>query len=130
MPTNIRPSMIPETPSPIPVIMTAVEKITPLAGLPGPEREWLARHGQEIRISAGDVLFEEGGPAEELILILKGELHVRRTRSGNMSLFIGRSGQMTGLLPFSRMTNYGRPGLRRAGLLGARIPQRPFPCHA
>jgi len=110
MPTNIRPSMIPETPSPIPVIMAALEKITPLAGLPAPEREWLARHGQEIRIQAGEVLFEEGAPAEELMLILKGELHVRRIRSGPMALFIGRSGQMTGLLPFSRMTSYGGQG--------------------
>ena len=44
------------------------------------------------------------------MLILKGELHVRRIRSGPMALFIGRSGQMTGLLPFSRMTNYGGQG--------------------
>jgi len=110
MPTNIRPTMIPETLTPVPVIMAALEKITPLAGLAAPEREWLARRGQEIRIQAGDVLFEEGAPAEELMLILKGELHVRRIRSGPMALFIGRSGQMTGLLPFSRMTNYGGQG--------------------
>jgi signal transduction histidine kinase len=110
MQTNVRALMIPETPSPIPVIMAALEKITPLQGLSAPEREWLAQHGQEIRIPAGEVLFEEGAPAEELMLILKGELHVRRIRSGPMALFVGRSGQMTGLLPFSRMTSYGGQG--------------------
>ena len=108
--TNIRPSMIPETPTPIPVIVAALEKIAPLQGLPLAEREWLARHGQEVRFPAGEILFEEGAPAEELMLILKGELHVRRIRSGPMALFIGRSGQMTGLLPFSRMTTYGGQG--------------------
>jgi signal transduction histidine kinase len=102
--------MIPETPSPVPVIMAAIEKIAPLQGLPAEDREWLARNGREIRIRAGEILFEEGAPADELMLILKGELHVRRIRSGPMALFIGRSGQMTGLLPFSRMTNYGGQG--------------------
>jgi len=109
MPIDIS-SYIPETPSSVSVIMDALQKIAPLQGLPPEDREWLARHGQEIRVKAGDILFEEGEPAEQLMLILKGEVHVRRTRNGPMALFIGRSGQMTGLLPFSRMTSYGGQG--------------------
>ena len=110
MSTAIPASMIPETPTPVPVIMAALEKVVPLQGLPAADREWLASHGQEVRAKAGEVIFEEGQPAEHLILILKGEIHVRRSRSGTMALFIGRSGQMTGLLPFSRMTNSGGQG--------------------
>ena len=110
MSTTIPASMIPETLTPVPLIMTALEKVVPLQGLPAQDREWLARHGQEIRLKAGEVIFEEGQPAEHLILILKGEIHVRRTHTGPMALFIGRSGQMTGLLPFSRMTNSGGQG--------------------
>ena len=110
MPIDLPPSMIPENPTAIPVIMAAIEKVAPLQGLAPEDREWLARHGREIRIKAGEILFEEGAPADELMLILKGELHVRRIRSGPMALFIGRSGQMTGLLPFSRMTSYGGQG--------------------
>ena len=102
--------LIPETLSPLPVLMAAIEKIAPLQGLPAEDREWLARHGQEIRAKAGEVVFEEGQPAEHLLLLLKGELHVRRTRTGPMALFIGRSGQMTGLLPYSRMTASGGQG--------------------
>ncbi len=109
MPT-IPQHMIPETPTPVPVIAAALEKIAPLQGLTQPELEWLASHGQEIRAKAGEVLFEEGEPAEQMMLILKGEIHVRRTRSGPMALFIGRSGQMTGFLPFSRMKGYGGQG--------------------
>jgi signal transduction histidine kinase len=45
-----------------------------------------------------------------MILILKGEIHVRRLQGGPMALFIGRTGQMTGLLPFSRMKTYGGQG--------------------
>jgi signal transduction histidine kinase len=102
--------MIPEIPTPLPLVVAAIEKIVPLQGLALEEREWLALHGQEIRAKTGEVIFEEGQPAEYLILILKGEVHVRRTRSGTMALFIGRSGQMTGLLPFSRMTTSGGQG--------------------
>ena len=110
MSTTFPASMIPETPTPVPVIMAALEKVVQLQGLSPEEREWFARHGQEIRAKAGEVIFEEGAPAEHLILILKGEIHVRRTRSGSMALFIGRSGQMTGLLPFSRMAVSGGQG--------------------
>jgi signal transduction histidine kinase len=110
MPFAIPQSAIPETLTPVPVIAAALEKIAPLQGLSEQEREWLARHGQELRIRAGDILFEEGDPVEHMMLILKGELHVRRMRGGPMALFIGRSGQMTGLLPFSRMTSYGGQG--------------------
>jgi signal transduction histidine kinase len=45
-----------------------------------------------------------------MMLILKGEIHVRRQHGGPMALFIGRTGQMTGLLPFSRMKGYGGQG--------------------
>ena len=110
MTITITPSMIPATPTPVPAIMAALEKVAPLQGLSAENREWLALHGQEVRVKPGEVLFEEGQPAEHLIVLLKGELHVRRTRSGPMALFIGRSGQMTGLLPFSRMTNSGGQG--------------------
>ena len=127
MPSAITPSMIPETPSSVPVLMAAIEKITPLADLPAQDREWLARHGQEIRVKAGEVLFEEGDPAERMILILKGELHVRRTRSGPMALFVGRSGYMTGLLPFSRMTSYGGQGFAAQDLWAILYHKSMFP---
>ncbi len=122
MPSNLPPSvpssppaslpglLDPPTPSPLHEIAEAIDHIAPLHGLSYPEREWLARHGQEIRIQSGETLFEEGMPAEQMILILKGEIHVRRKRTGPMALFIGRAGQMTGLLPFSRMTGYGGQG--------------------
>ena len=67
----------------------------------------------------GDILYEEGAAAEHMVLILKGEIHVRRQHGGPMALFIGRTGQMTGVLPFSRMKSLRRPGIRRLAGLGA-----------
>lgn len=100
----------PACPTPVEDIAAALDRIGPLHGLPLEDRLWLARHGQEYVASAGSVLFEEGAPAERMILILKGEIHVRRQHGGPMALFIGRAGQMTGLLPFSRMKSYGGQG--------------------
>jgi hypothetical protein len=93
----------PVSPTPVEEIAAAIEHIGPLQGLSLEDRLWLARHGQERIAKAGEVLFEEGAPVEWMMLILKGEIHVRRQQGGPMALFIGRMGQMTGVLPFSRM---------------------------
>ena len=49
-------------------------------------------------------------PVTHLNFILYGEIHVRRHHTGPMMLFIARTGQMTGKLPFSRMKGYGGDG--------------------
>ena len=103
-------SMSPETPTPIPEIVEALRTITPLEGLTDSEYEWLARHGSERIGETGALVFREGEPATNLNFLLKGEIHVRRRRSGPMALFIGRAGQMTGMIPFSRMKGYGGDG--------------------
>jgi CRP-like cAMP-binding protein len=97
------------------VIAEALERVTQLQGLSFEDRMWLAQHGEEVVCNAGDVLFEEGAPADLMILILKGEFHVHRLLGGPMALFIGRAGQMTGLLPFSRMKAAGGRRLRCGG---------------
>jgi signal transduction histidine kinase len=81
-----------------------------LDGLTEQEYTWLATHGSERVAEDRDLLFRENEPADSMIFILKGEVQVRRRHSGPMALFIGRAGQMTGKLPFSRMKGYGGDG--------------------
>ena len=88
---------------------------------------WLARHGQEYMANPGDILFEEGAQAEHMVLILKGEIHVRRQHGGPMTLFIGRTGQMTGVLPFSRMKSYGGQGFAVSPVWTLLIHRSVFP---
>jgi len=116
----------PATPTPAEEIAEALDRIVPLHGLPLEDRLWLARHGQEYFANAGDVLFEEGAPAVNMILILKGEIHVRRQHGGPMALFIGRAGQMTGVLPFSRMKSYGGQGFAISPVWALLIPNTAF----
>jgi signal transduction histidine kinase len=118
----------PACPTPPEEIAAAIERVVPLHGLPLGDRLWLARHGEEIVVEAGSVLFEEGSPADRMMLILKGEIHVRRHhQSGPMALFIGRAGQMTGLLPFSRMKSYGGQGFAISPVWAILIHKDLFP---
>jgi signal transduction histidine kinase len=117
----------PATPTPPEEIAEAIDNIGPLHGLPFEDRLWLARHGQEYIANPGDILFEEGAQAEHMVLILKGEIHVRRQHGGPMALFIGRTGQMTGLLPFSRMKGYGGQGFAVSPVWTLLIHRSVFP---
>jgi signal transduction histidine kinase len=117
----------PACPTPVETIAAAIDRITPLQGLPFEDRLWLAKHGEEVIAQPGDILFEEGQPADRMILILKGEIHVRRQRGGPMELFIGRTGQMTGLLPFSRMKASGGQGFAVTPVWALYIRQDQFP---
>jgi signal transduction histidine kinase len=117
----------PETPTPVEEIAEALDRIGPLHGLPFEDRLWLARHGQEMTANPGDVLYEEGAPAEHMVLILKGEIHVRRQHGGPMALFIGRTGQMTGVMPFSRMKSYGGQGFAISPVWALLIHHSVFP---
>jgi signal transduction histidine kinase len=117
----------PSTPTPVEEIAEALEHIVPLHGLPLEDRLWLARNGREVKANAGDILFEEGAPADDMVIILKGEIHVRRREGGPMALFIGRTGQMTGILPYSRMKGYGGQGFAVSPCWALMIPRTIFP---
>jgi signal transduction histidine kinase len=117
----------PACPTPVETIAAALDRIGPLHGLSLEDRLWLARHGEEYVANAGDILFEEGAPAERMILILRGEIHVRRQHGGPMALFIGRTGQITGLLPFSRMKASGGQGFAISDVWALLIPKSLFP---
>jgi signal transduction histidine kinase len=117
----------PVSPTPPETLAEALERVTPLQGLPFDDRLWLARHGEEFIAQPGDVLFEEGAPADRMILMLKGEIHVQRQHNGAMALFIGRTGQMTGLLPFSRMKASGGQGVAVTPVWALLIHKSLFP---
>jgi signal transduction histidine kinase len=117
----------PTSPTPVAEIAEALQHIGPLHDLPLEDRLWLARHGDEFTANAGDILFEEGAQAANMILILKGEIHVRRQHGSPMALFIGRAGQMTGVLPFSRMKTYGGQGFAISPVWALLIPKTLFP---
>ena len=100
----------PTHPTPKTEIIAALRTISALDGLTDEEYGWLATYGIERVGDDGAMVFTEGSPCDSMVFILKGEVHVRRHNDGPMALWIGRAGQMTAKLPYSRMKTYGGDG--------------------
>jgi signal transduction histidine kinase len=80
-----------------------------LAGIPREEVEWLAAHGNFERRQAGRVMAPKGKRIETLWVILSGHISVHVDRGmGPRRVIDWRTGDVTGMLPYSRMT--GPPG--------------------
>jgi signal transduction histidine kinase len=111
----------------LPELIEALKRVGPLHGMEEPEYEWLAEHGIERHVPAGTTVFHEGDTVDTMTILLRGEIHVRRERGGPAALFIGRTGQITGLLPFSRMKTYGGLGYVVADLWVLDFHRSTFP---
>lgn len=87
----------------------ALERIPLLADLSDAELEWLTNHAEDCRYTTGEILVRQGEPAEYLFIMLEGEIQARAEAGGaNVPVYIAEAGEITGLLPQSRMTNMMR----------------------
>jgi signal transduction histidine kinase len=91
-------------------IAAALRGIAALDGMSDQDYLWLAEHGIERKLGPGLMIFREGDAPIGMNIMLRGEVHIRRAMSGNVSFFIARMGQISGVLPFSRMKGYGGSG--------------------
>jgi signal transduction histidine kinase len=108
-------------------IAAALREIPALEGMGDQDYLWLAHNGIERKVGPGVMLFREGDPPLAMNIMLRGEVHIRRAQSGNVSFFIARMGQMSGLLPFSRMKGYGGTGFSVGQVWSIDIPKEMFP---
>jgi len=77
-----------------------------LSGAPRTELEWLAAHGSIRNLNTGEALSRKDRPVEGLFLILSGRLAVFVDRADGPSKFVEwHEGDVTGVLPYSRMVN-------------------------
>lgn len=70
--------------------------------LPTHSLQWLAAHMDVLEAKAGEILSRAGDPAEYLNAIFKGFL--RGERPGTQLIFTAQEGEVTGILPYSRLT--------------------------
>jgi signal transduction histidine kinase len=113
--------------SPAPEIVAALRKVEGLDGLSEPEYLWLTHNGVEHKVGPDTLVFHEGETPIYMNILLRGEIHVRRNTSGNLSLFIARVGQLSGILPYSRMKGYGGNGYSVGDVWSLDIPREKFP---
>ncbi|HYN06274.1 MAG TPA: ATP-binding protein [Vicinamibacterales bacterium] len=71
---------------------------------PRDELEWLVSHGTLRLLSEGEVLSQKGAPVAGLFVVLSGHIAFFIDRgAGRHKLLDWRAGDVTGLLPYSRM---------------------------
>ncbi|HEY6293694.1 MAG TPA: ATP-binding protein [Terriglobia bacterium] len=87
-----------------------LRKITVFADLPEDQLAWLAERFEEVRLEPGVTYAREGDPIEHLFVIVEGELCLQRQDIQDGFNFIVRAGQVSGLLPYSRLTHYRGTG--------------------
>ena len=93
------------TSSEIEPLKDALRKIEIFADLSEEQLDWFASKSEDLHPPSGEILNREGDPADALIVILEGELRGRRESGGaGPPSFTARAGQVTGMLPFSRLT--------------------------
>jgi signal transduction histidine kinase len=75
-----------------------------LAGAPAEELSWLAAHGELMQLAPGDILTPKTGPVRGLFVVLSGLLTIYVDRGeGPHKVMEWRGGDITGLLPYSRI---------------------------
>lgn len=75
------------------------------ADSPAEELNWLASRMEVRRYEPGDVVIQEDSEADRMMVILEGETAGRREHGmGNPRTYSASAGQVTGLLPYSRLT--------------------------
>ena len=76
-----------------------------LGKAPREELAWLAEHGELRRLEAGEVLSHKGVPVAGLYVIFSGRVTLSVDRgSGPQKIIEWRGGEVSGLLPYSRLT--------------------------
>ncbi|MGA8271288.1 MAG: ATP-binding protein, partial [Candidatus Sulfotelmatobacter sp.] len=76
------------------------------ADLPDDQIDWFISQSQEMHLKAGDVYARQGTPADAMFVVLEGHLQARGEFAGETIIFDIVAGDVTGLLPFSRMKQF------------------------
>ncbi len=85
-------------------LIQALRDHATVGGAPVAELEWLASNAELIRMTGGEVIAYPGEPIDDLYVVLSGHVvhHLERPY-GLRKVMEWRGGDVTGLLPYSRM---------------------------
>ncbi|HEX4163892.1 MAG TPA: ATP-binding protein [Bryobacteraceae bacterium] len=85
----------------------ALRQISIFSDLEESQLQWFAAHAEDLHLAPGDAVVREGDPADTLFVLLEGEVQGRSEAGGpDTPIYIVRAGQVTGMLPYSRMTHF------------------------
>jgi signal transduction histidine kinase len=95
-------------------IVEALRRVRVFADLPEDQLKWFADNVEDLRLAPGEVLFRRGDPPNRMVIYLEGEVHLYWDDNDHDMVYIARAGdpatEVSGMLPFSRMTELGGTG--------------------
>jgi signal transduction histidine kinase len=81
-------------------------RVPAFADLPDDQLDWFLAHSQEAHLPAGETYVRAGDPAEWMFVLLEGQYQWRGEFGGETVVIPGKAGEVTGVLPFSRMKQF------------------------
>ena len=102
-------------------------RVPAFADLPDDQIAWFLSQAQEMNLKAGDTYARQGDPADAMFVILDGHLQGRGELGGETFVFDLEPGDVTGLLPFSRMKQFTVSGRAVTDSHALRFPATLFP---
>ena len=97
------------------------------ANLPEDQIAWFISQSREIALKPEEIYVHEGDPADAMFVVLDGQLEVRGELAGGLVTFPVQPGDVTGLLPFSRMKQFPLTGRALISSHVLRFPAAQFP---
>src|ERR1700729_659562 len=102
-------------------------RVPAFADLPDDQIAWFLSQAQELNLKAGDTYARQGDPADAMFVILEGHLQGRGELGGETFVFDLEPGDVTGVLPFSRMKQFSVGGRALTDSHALRFPASLFP---
>jgi signal transduction histidine kinase len=81
-------------------------RVPAFADLPDDQIVWFLSQTQEIHLSPGEFYAHQGDPADWMTVVLDGQLEIRGDFNGETVVIPIKAGDVTGVLPFSRMKQF------------------------
>ncbi|HEY6970512.1 MAG TPA: ATP-binding protein [Candidatus Angelobacter sp.] len=97
------------------------------AGLPDDQIAWFISQSQELALKPEEVYIHQGDPADAMFVVVDGQLQVRGEFAGGLVTLSSKPGDVTGILPFSRMKQYPLTGRSVTSSRVLRFPASLFP---
>jgi signal transduction histidine kinase len=97
------------------------------ADLPDDQIAWFISQANEMNIRAGEMAFHQDDPADAMFVVLEGQMQARGELAGETVVIPMKPGDVTGVLPFSRMKQFtvGAKAITDSRVL--RYPASQFP---
>lgn len=102
-------------------------RVPVFADLPHEQISWFISQSRELVLEPDEIYVHEGDPADAMFVVLDGQLQLRGELVGGLVTIVCKAGEVTGVLPFSRMKQFPLTGRALTKSRVLRFPASLFP---